>query len=129
MSARFFNPLIHYYVNQKQKRALEDPELKYETSSDQTFMTQKIYGRNIIQIVRLILQLFVIVYFIGMYWFVFVDVIIHIMDPLDHLAFDSFLSKFEHIDTVGSEQVFTAMYFAMTSLSTIGFGDMYPVND
>ena len=29
----------------------------------------------------------------------------------------------------GFGKTLAAMYFAMTSLSTIGFGDMYPVND
>ena len=49
-----------------------------------------------------------IVYFVGMYWFVFVDVIINIMNPAeamfdDDLIFDSFLSKFELLDQNGYE--------------------------
>ena len=81
--------------------------------------------------------MFIIVYFVGMYWFVFVDVIIHIMkyrseSGFSHdLIFDSFLSKFglDFSHQNGYEQTSTAMYFAMTSLSTIGFGDLHPVND
>ena len=39
------------------------------------------------------------------------------------------MSKFDLSKQEGFEQTLAAMYFAMTSLSTIGFGDLYPVND
>ena len=136
MSPRFFKPFINYYIDQKQNQALLDPVRKFETSFDQTYMTQKIYGRNIIQIVRLIIQLFVIVYFVGMYWFVFVDVLMHIIlisrpeDPFDDdVELNNFQKEFRLIELKGFGKTLAAMYFAMTSLSTIGFGDMYPVND
>lgn len=99
-------------------------------------MTQKILGRNIIHIVRLIMQLFVIVYFVGMYWFVFVHVLRHITELSGHKDeseefedLDNFESKFQLSEFDGFEKTLAALYFAMTSLSTIGFGDMYPVNN
>ena len=74
-----------------------------------------------------------------MYWFVFVDVLIHIVyiskpeNALDLLDSEenpiNFINEFDLSKQDGFEQTLAAMYFAMTSLSTIGFGDMYPVND
>lgn len=49
----------------------------------------------------LIIQMFIVVYFVGMYWFVFVDVIMNIMNPPasilddDEPIVDNFFSKFD----------------------------------
>lgn len=47
----------------------------------------------------------------------------------NQLGEEYFLSKFGIIDMSLKESVIVAMYFAFTTLSTVGFGDFYPCSD
>jgi hypothetical protein len=42
---------------------------------------------------------------------------------------DFFMVKFKLYGNTVKENVIVAMYFAFTTLSTVGFGDYYPVSD
>ena len=37
--------------------------------------------------------------------------------------------KWDFVDKTGTEKTIIAMYYALTSLSTTGFGDLYPQNN
>lgn len=113
--------------------------------------------RNIVKVLRLIFQILFITYFVGQYWFIFVDIVslayedekIHheqevhgvrllqkIIEKLkgdddDYYVEDTFFvnSNWNIIDLSGGEKTIVSMYYALTSLSTTGFGDLYPKND
>jgi hypothetical protein len=74
LSKRSFQPIINMYINALRGNSLNDPEMSQEINRDLIYITRKIYIRNIFKIIRLILQILFIVYFIGQYWFIFVDV-------------------------------------------------------
>jgi len=54
-----------------------------------------------------------------------------IIDEDSHVVYGEFLSNSKWDVTINSDsyQATMAMYWALTSLSTTGFGDYYPVNN
>lgn len=115
-------------------------------NKDHIFITLKILVRNIVKIMRLLFTVLFITYFVGQYWLVFVQIISIInsnrewgytsnkfsdgMKRADLTGSYSFLynQSWDFLDTTGSEKTLIAMYYALTSLSTTGFGDLYPQN-
>ena len=105
--------------------------------------------RNFVKIMRLIFTILFITYFVGQYWFIFVKIIVLIIqnkewgtqsdhreskDEWDKLILagdESFLfnEDWNFTEKNGYEQTIIAMYYALTSLSTTGFGDLYPRNN
>lgn len=75
-------------------------------------------------------------YVMGMLWIVTCEAIedmilgvsYHQMQDLETYE-DNFLVQFGLIDNTIKENVIISMYFAFTTLSTVGFGDFYPVSD
>jgi hypothetical protein len=92
-----------------------------------------------------VLQILFIVYFVGQYWFVLVqtgassfipsDSQSNNQEDLSELQNYKSSTSFLHYDSWdfteydGRQQTIVSMYFALTSLSTVGFGDFYPVTD
>ena len=72
-------------------------------------------------------------YFVGSYWYIFSLTIDHLnLDNHDREDLDSFAFYNENWDIksqTSARQSLISMYFAFTSLSTVGFGDYYPVSD
>lgn len=76
---------------------------------------------------KLMLIAVIATYFLGCFWFV--------MSSKQNDIFSIFISEGEdvtwytefEIDTMNwSEQLITSCYFALTTLSTVGYGDLYP---
>ena len=83
------------------------------------------------KIIRLILYIVFITYFVGQYWMIFVEIIslgYHTHNGVEMKQFGE-----DETWALGTdsryERTIAAMYFAMTSLSTVGFGDLHPCND
>ena len=51
------------------------------------------------------------------------------LDPKKEIDKESFIWKFDLNNFSHSKVTIVATYFAFTSLSTVGFGDYYPVSD
>ena len=121
---------------------MNDPDLSHEINTDLIYITRKIYIRNLFKILRLILQILFIVYFLGQYWFIFVDVFNsihenemfdtienHYEDEYEHPPFFFKNEKWDISRNSGGMQTITAMYYALTTLSTTGLGDFHPITD
>jgi len=100
-----------------------------------------------LQIIKLVIIIMNISYFLGMLWFIFCDLIGEIQNANSYAnnsaietifcQNENFLCHFE----IYNEQAqggyennetriaITMMYFAFTSLSTVGFGDYHPRSD
>jgi len=76
-------------------------------------------------------------YFFGTYWYVFSETvkiyaIKYLKKDIDNGQFESWVlykDNWNIVDRPLREKLITNMYFASTTLSTVGFGDFYPVND
>lgn len=128
LGKRSFQPIINAYINALRGNSLNDPELSHEINIDLIYITRKIYIRNIFKILRLILQILFIVYFLGQYWFICVDVFNSIHNNTETESFFH-NDSWDISNDSGGMQTITAMYYALTTLSTTGLGDFYPITD
>lgn len=71
-SSRLFQWIIILFIELKQKKYLDDQEKRKETNEDLIFITLKIFVKNVMRIVSLIIKITMIVYFVSNFWFVFV---------------------------------------------------------
>lgn len=150
---RLFQPVINWYIERKQNLYLNDQEKKKETNEDLIFITLKIFVKNIMKIFSLIIKITMIVYIVANLWFVFVylqgdimynkrefglknydELIDQIVEPFDEDFHPTFIQNtdwdIQRQNVVqGQSLIIIQMYFMMTSLSTVGFGDYYPKND
>jgi len=71
-------------------------------------------------------------YFIGIGWYLFCEILYHIEGKhkinTHNLKTEYFHSAYDFDDMDHSKAMLSSMYFAFTSLSTVGFGDYYPKN-
>ena len=65
--------MINWFIETKQKRYLKDQELSQNTDEDMIFITLKIYVKNLMKIIGLIIKIAIVVYFTGNCWFVLVS--------------------------------------------------------
>ena len=80
----------------------------------------------ILRTMKLVFTIMCICYFMGILWFIYAD---RINDHLDGPSDDGFIKKFKIYDKHPLVSSLVMMYYFFTTLSTIGFGDYYPVSD
>ena len=74
------------------------------------------------KIIRLIIIAVIITYFIGCSWFYYCNVAVGIDDV-------TFVSANNLSDKTDTFQLIVSCYYALTTLSTVGYGDFYTVSD
>jgi len=89
--------------------------------------------KNIYKVFRLILGTIIITYFFGCSFYMLSSQQFLFSSDETKQNSDTFLKKFDMIDTDDSENSFEYMikslYFAITTLSTVGYGDLYPISN
>lgn len=93
---------------------------------------------------RQFLRILMIAYYIGSYWYIFAAVFheyqkdhgdgaeSYLHNDIYSSQSDTFLSYADNwslVDMSRAQRVLVSTYFSMTSLSTVGFGDYYPVSN
>ena len=68
-------------------------------------------------------MIMLITYLLGILFFIWMDV------TLDHDDHDGFGKEHGVYDKQGGEVVLIMMYWSFTTLSTVGFGDYYPISN
>lgn len=108
---------------------------------DRLFIEYEIYSLNIQKIIRMALQLLFACYFFGIYWYVYSETIKIYMEEYmitnniddevihPHLSWVDNGENWTILNKEINDKVVTSIYFASTTLSTVGFGDFYPVNN
>ena len=71
------------------------------------------------KVFRLLIIAIIITYFIGCFWFL-------ISNELNGNADQTFISVFELNEATNLRKLVVSCYFALTTLSTVGYGDYYP---
>ena len=87
-----------------------------------------------LKIVKLAIIIIVVSYFVGITFFIYSDIVEHIC-VMNDVEYDHFLTSQLHAylpDGLQGETAYhrtmTMVYYSFTSLSTVGFGDLAPVN-
>lgn len=78
---------------------------------------------------KLILLILNVIYFMGVFWFIYCEIGLYFMENVDD---DNFLSQYKLLPQDGVSNfsvVITIMYYSFTTLSTVGFGDIRPTNN
>ena len=78
---------------------------------------------------RLILIAVILTYFIGCFWFwVSLNQLEWFADPNTTCITNTWYTNFGLEDRNLRCQIYTSCYFALTTLSTVGYGDYYPIS-
>lgn len=97
----------------------ENTDSKKEKSRQEK-MTIKYVARYIFKVFRLILIAIMLAYFLGCTWYLFVDVFKN-DDPNSN-----FNSVYKLYDIAEIDRLVICVYFVLTTLSTVGYGEMHP---
>jgi hypothetical protein len=71
MRDRFINPLVNSYIDNKQQKFKDDPDTREDIIEDHSFLLLKIYISNIVKILKLVVQMLFIAYYVGVNFVIF----------------------------------------------------------
>lgn len=109
-----------------------DPVLREDTNQDNNNISLLIAITNVIKILKLVLIIFNISYFLGFFWFIFCEINYRTtkdkLSGLDEVFYntETFYTYFKLEDNSDGRNAILVVYYAFTSLSTVGFGDIVP---
>lgn len=123
--------------------ALNDPFMCEDTNEDHNQILQKLVVGSLYNIIYLTLYIAALTYLVGIMWCILIGYSINNWTPDSFKAsddFDNFFLSFGIDMSYANQegimdfensflhQTTTFIYFAFTTLSTVGFGDYYPVS-
>mmetsp|Transcript_34331 Transcript_34331/g.52616 ORF Transcript_34331/g.52616 Transcript_34331/m.52616 type:complete len:152 (-) Transcript_34331:1105-1560(-) len=82
----------------------------------------------IFKTMKLVIQIFMVSYFLGVLFYVFCD-ITNTYSNVDPSYKDSFITQFGFDNRENFVKAIGVTYFAFTTLSTVGLGDLHPRSD
>ena len=111
---------INMFYNKKFQKVLQDEELKFDQSMDHNKINSKILLKYVLNTLKMLIILILLVYMVAILYFIWIDV-------TKEFAVDGMKNGINQMET--SEAVLVMIYWSMTTLSTIGLGDYYPVSN
>lgn len=104
---------------------LADPHLSRDFRNNRTMIELRILVNNVVIALKILLYTILALYFTGSYWLICSLLFYqwahygqkdeHFVDPMFNLPYE--------------QKLLQSFYFALTTLSTVGFGDFYPKSD
>lgn len=82
--------------------------------------------QTLFKTLRLIVIIFMVSYFLGLFFYIFADLTNDIQKVADS---ENFIDYFGINELDCNERTILIVYYAFTSLSTVGFGDLHPRSD
>lgn len=128
-----FNNLVKAYYHNQLKRVMSNDDYKSEQLTDHNKIMRQIMLGYFFRIVRMVLVIFTISYFFGTIFFIVAWQIYEHYDHFDN-EYNFFNKNSVNLkDKMDTGQYFDAMiavvYFAFTTLSTVGYGDLKPITN
>tara|TARA_B110000285_G_scaffold232775_1_gene304716 strand:+ start:757 stop:1332 length:576 start_codon:yes stop_codon:yes gene_type:complete len=109
------------------EKVKNDPRLDDNLDRDMNSINVLMNIRYLLLTLKMVLMLFNISYFTGIVWMIYCDI------TSLHFVADTkeghFIEEFDINSESQQMQMLMAMYYAFTSLSTVGFGDFYPISN
>jgi len=129
-TSKFMSHIKKFYEN-RLKKVCEIDELANNIDLDQNKIMTVIMISYIFKTFKLVIIIFQVSYFLGIFFYIYCSIVrdIHGNDSnIEEEQFPNFIDSFlGHMNSY--ERAIAMTYYAFTSLSTVGFGDMYPKND
>lgn len=104
------------------KAVLDDPKKSQDFRENRTFIEKRILANNIAIAIKILFYTILTLYFTGAYWLCFSLIFFAWNDFQNVESF--FIETFLALDI--GDKILQSFYFALTTLSTVGFGDFYP---
>jgi hypothetical protein len=125
-----FMEVVSNIYEKRLTRACNDPKIANDQLEDNNEIMAQIWIQTIFKTFRLVIIIFLISYYLGMLFYVFSDIMNDIPPfPGDTHEMENFMT-YNSMDAYSSkEKTIIMIYFSMTSLSTVGFGDFNPRSD
>lgn len=119
---------MKFFYSRKFKAVLKSANLRHDMKRDNNEIMRQIVIKYVIRVIRLIAILFILSYFIGTVWYIVVWKMYN-SDPDRESYF-----KVYGLDVMKSEDndidsMIIVVYWAFTTLSSLGYGDYYPRNN
>lgn len=133
LNDRVLKQLSDAYHDRQLELICQDPKGRIDYQQNRTRIEAKILSANILKTLKIIFYTILIVYFVGTYLFVLSlasFTFVHGADAEEESAQSISNSHAMQLIglTAGRRQLIN-FYFALTTLSTVGFGDFYPKTD
>lgn len=114
-----------------------DPRVGEDIIEDHNKINQLLVVNYLAQTVQLSIAMTTLSYFFGIFWFIFTDLSAIYKEwdweknnvDLESINSSYFFKEMNMGDKSKGEQTIALTYFAFTTLSTVGFGDIYPYSD
>jgi hypothetical protein len=121
-----FMNIIKKFFESRLKKVCEDPKLAENIDLDQNKIMMVIMIGYAFKTFKLVIVIFQVSYFIGIFFYIYCSIV---KDAANGEADTVFFIDEYLINKNSYERAIAITYYAFTSLSTVGFGDMYPVNN
>ena len=102
-----------------------NPKLGEDTTNDNLRLGQILVIYHILKVLKLVIIIANCTFFVGMFWLI----ICKMEDNSQSEEGFTFFTKFGLNNLSDRKQAIKTIYFTFCSLSTVGFGDLYPVSD
>ena len=70
ISDRVLQPIVVNQITRLEKMALNDPKKRNDTSVRHNYYVEKVFIMNIVKLIRFVLQILFLSFYIGQYWFI-----------------------------------------------------------
>ena len=127
LDVRVFNTQIGLIFKKKLEVVCNNPELAVDQNIDHNHIILQILIKYMLRTLKLIISILIISYYCGIFFFIWCDLTNHLdINSGESILFDSSNPIFEmnHFDAT-----LAMMYWAFTTLSTVGLGDYYPMSN
>lgn len=127
---------VKAYYNRRLARIVKIEELRNNIEIDQNKVDEIIVIGFVVKIIKLIIVIFCIAWFMGIIYYIYCDIandfylVGDTSKPHENFIGNYFNQAYEGQSAWSNkERALGILYFLFTTLSTVGFGDFHPINE
>ena len=119
---------IRRFYDEKLLNVLMNDKLKDNMDASNNFIIERTQARNFMNSLRIFLSILGGAYFGGIMWYMFVNFYLNLSNE-DRSEEENFHNEYTMTVMQPYEQLILCCYYAFSTFSSTGFGDVVPIND